>query len=86
MFIVRAFCYGTGSTTDLADLHGSAALVGAIHVRNSTYADYFLNLGPYAVSDNQRWRFVVYYRTRNAGSPAFIDELEWEARTISLSY
>jgi hypothetical protein len=85
-FIVRGFCYGTGYTTDLADYYGSAPLLGAINIRNSTYADYYLNLGPFAASDNQRWRFIVYYRTRNTSYPTYIDELEWQVRSIRYEY
>ncbi|UCG17346.1 MAG: hypothetical protein JSV19_04800 [Phycisphaerales bacterium] len=86
VFIVRGFCYGDGSTTDLADFHSSAPLLGAIHIRSSVYSDYRLNLGPFAVSDDQRWRFVVFYRTRTASYAAYIDELEWEARSIRYAY
>lgn len=86
VFIVRGYCYGTGSTIDLADHDSSVPKLGVIHIRNSTYANYSLNLGPFAVSDNQRWRFVVFWRARNGGFPTFIDELQWEARSIRFDY
>lgn len=86
VFLVRGLCYGDGSTLDLADHYGSAPKLGVIHVRNSTYANYRLNLGPFALTDGQRWRFIVFYRTRNGEAPAFIDELQWEARTIGHNY
>jgi hypothetical protein len=86
VFLVRGFSYGDGYTSDLADHYGSAPRLGVIHVRNSSYADYRLNLGPFALTDNQRWRFIVFYRTRNGSYPAYIDELEWEARSLRYEY
>jgi len=86
VFIVRGFCYGTGSTMDLADHYASAPILGAINIRSTTYTDYYLNLGPFAASDNQKWRFIVYYRTRNASYAAYIDELEWQVRSIRYEY
>ncbi|UCG17416.1 MAG: hypothetical protein JSV19_05175 [Phycisphaerales bacterium] len=86
VFLVRGFSYGDGATADLADHYGGAPILGVIQVRNSSYADYHLNLGPYALTDNQRWRFIVFYRTRNGSYPAYIDQLEWEARSIRYEY
>jgi hypothetical protein len=86
VFLVRGFCYGDGSDVDVADHHGSAPKMGVIHIRSTSYRDYRLNLGPFAASDNQRWRFIVYYRTRNSSAGAYINELEWEARSIGIGY
>lgn len=86
VFIVRGFCYGDGSAVDLADHYGSAPLLGAIHIRNASYNNYHLNLGPFAMSDDQKWKIVIFYRTRNGSYPAYIDELEWQARSIRYEY
>jgi hypothetical protein len=84
--VLRGLCYGDGSNIDLADHDGAAPILGVIHVRNSAYNNYRLNLGTFPASDNQRWRFIVSWRTRNAGFTAFVDELEWEARSIGYEY
>jgi hypothetical protein len=85
-FCVRGFCFGTAQSWDLSDYDLTAAPLGYLHFQNSSYADYYLNLGPFAVKAGQGWRFVVNYRTRNGSYPVYADNIVFEARDTKIDF